>query len=69
MREGLRALLASSSDDLREQFLLISNHDLLRSFVQFQLIAHLLHRCSECFNLLLLLSELCLKGFLLPKAS
>ena len=46
--------------------LLITSHDLLSSFVKFQLIAHLLHGGSECFNLLLLLSELCLKGFLLP---
>jgi hypothetical protein len=27
---------------------------LLRSFVKFQLVAHLLHGCSESFNLLLL---------------
>jgi len=49
--------------------LLVVSHDLLRSFVKFQLIAHLLHRSGESFDLLLLLSELCLKGFLLPKAS
>src|SRR6476660_9283977 len=59
---------ASSSDPRMfwAAILLITSHDLLSSFVKCQLIAHLLHRGSECFNLLLLLSELCLKGFLLP---
>ena len=46
-------------------FLLITSHDLLRSFVKFQLIAHLLHRCSESFNLLLLLSDFGGKDILL----
>ena len=54
------------ASNIQKDILLITSHDLLSSFVKFQLIAHLLHRCSECFNLLLLQSELCLKGFLLP---
>ena len=37
--------------------LLITSHNLLRSFVKFQLIAHLLHGGSKSFNLFLLLQS------------
>jgi hypothetical protein len=52
---------------LREHFLLVVSHDLLSSFVKFQLIAHLLHRSGECFNLLLLMCDGDCKIFLLPR--
>ena len=46
MRSAVRLIRGCSGPPL-----LITSHDLLSSFVKFQLIAHLLHGCSERLDL------------------